>query len=117
MGALHLLAPKPFDEMIPKWMPGRPRTSTYLSGLAEIIGAVLIVPKASRRVGGYWCAATMASVYPANVQAALDGGMKGAPPPFDTAAAAWIRLPFQVPMVRQALRVARSTRPVVTAQS
>ena len=44
----------------------------------------------------------------ANWQAALDGGMKEQDPPFDSAAAAWIRLPLQLPMLWGAWRVAHS---------
>lgn len=111
MGALHLLKPDQFDALIPRWMPGKPRRWTYLSGVAELVGAGLVAREHTRRLGGYWCAATMAAVFPANVQAALDGGMSAAPPPFDSAVVAWARLPFQVPMIRHALNVARSARP------
>lgn len=108
MGVLHFAMPGPFDRMIPTWVPGRPRTSTYLSGVAEIIGAALVVPRRTRRLGGWWCAATIAAVYPANIQAALDGGMADLPPPLNSAAAAWARLPLQFPMIAQAVRIARS---------
>lgn len=110
MGVLHLATPEPFDAMVPKWMPGRARTWTYLSGFAELLGAALVVSPRTRRIGGWWSAATIAAVYPANVQAALDGGMSFAPAPFDSAAVAWARLPFQIPMIWQAVKVARSAR-------
>lgn len=108
MGVLHFVAPEPFDRMIPRWMPGSPRTWTYLSGVAELIGAALVVPRRTRRLGGWWCAATIAGVYPANIQAALDGGMAELPPPFNSAAVAWARLPLQFPMIAQAIRIARA---------
>ncbi len=51
---------------------------------------------------------TLLGVYPANIQMAVDGGLPGsAPPPFDSAAAAWARLPMQIPMIWRAVRVAR----------
>jgi uncharacterized membrane protein len=108
MGALHFVAPRFFDPIVPDWMPGRARTTTYVSGLFELASAALVAMPSTRRLGGWLSAATIAGVYPANVQAALDGGMQGAPPPFDSAAAAWARLPLQFPMVRLAVRVARS---------
>ena len=46
-------------------------------------------------------------MYPANIQSALDGGIEGADPPFDSAAAAWLRLPLQIPMFLWARRVMR----------
>lgn len=108
MGVLHFATPAPFDSLVPRWMPGRARTWTYLSGVAELVGAALVASPRTRRIGGWWCAATIAGVYPANVQAALDGGMSTAPPPFDSASVAWARLPLQFPMVWEAVRVARS---------
>ena len=45
------------------------------------------------------------AVYPANIQMAVDGGMKDADPPFDSAAVAWARLPLQFPMFWLAWRV------------
>ncbi len=107
-GILHFAIPHFFDALVPDWMPGRKRTTTYASGVAELVGAALVIPRRTRRVGGWWCAATIAGVYPANVQAALDGGMKDMEPPFDSAAAAWARLPLQFPMLWLAVRIARS---------
>lgn len=43
-------------------------------------------------------------VFPANIQAALDGGMKDLDPPMNSAAVAWARLPLQIPMIWAALR-------------
>jgi hypothetical protein len=34
--------------------------------------------------------------------------MPNAKPPFDSAAAAWVRLPLQLPMIYDAVRVART---------
>jgi uncharacterized membrane protein len=46
-------------------------------------------------------------VFPANVWAALQGGMQGLDAPFDSAAVAWARLPLQIPMIWWASEVAR----------
>ena len=108
MGVLHFVAPRFFDPIVPDWMPGEARTTTYASGVFELASAVLVAMPSTRKLGGWLSAVTIAGVYPANIQAALDGGMKGAPPPFDSAAAAWARLPMQIPMIRLAVKVARS---------
>ena len=95
------------------WMPGSARLVTYLSGVVEVAAAVLIANPRTRRLGGMLALATFVGVYPANVQAALDGGMQGMEPPFDSAAAAWIRLPFQFPLFWLAWRVVREHAPAV----
>lgn len=106
VGTLHLVHPRPFDAMVPRGL-GEPRWWTYASGAAEITGAALLAHPRTRRVGGWWAAVVFVVVFPGNVKAALDGGMRGAPPPLDTAAAAWLRLPLQLPLVTWALRHAR----------
>ena len=108
-GVAHLANPQFFDPLVPGWVPGSARLATNLSGLAEISVAVLVAVPRTRRVGGWAAFALFLAVYPANVQAALDGGMKHLDAPFNTAAAAWIRLPFQIPLLWLAWRVARST--------
>jgi len=106
VGTLHLVHPKPFDALVPRAL-GDPRLWTYASGVAEITGAALVAHPRTRRFGGWWVAVLFVAVFPGNVKAAIDGGMRGAPPPLDSTAAAWIRLPLQLPLVAWALRHAR----------
>jgi uncharacterized membrane protein len=106
-GVMHFVQPEFFDAVVPDWMPGSKRTTTYVSGVVELIGAALLVRPSTRRAGGWWCAATFVGVFPANIQAALDGGMKDMDPPFDSAAVAWLRLPLQFPLITWSVRVAR----------
>ncbi len=114
-GVAHFVRPGFFDPLVPRWMPGSARLVTYLSGAVEVGCAVLIANPRTRRLGGVLALATFIGVYPANVQAALDGGMEGMDPPFDSAAAAWLRLPFQLPLFWLAWRVVRGSSPVVIA--
>jgi hypothetical protein len=65
----------------------------------------MISPK-TRRLGGWITVATLLSVWTANIQVALDGGMEG-DSPLESKAAAWIRVPFQIPMILDALKIAR----------
>ncbi len=88
-------------------MPGSPRTTTYASGAVELAVAVLLASKLRPKLAGYLAFATFTVVFPANVQSALDGGINGAPPPFDSAIAAWLRLPFQMPLLWLAWRTIR----------
>jgi uncharacterized membrane protein len=112
-GIMHFLRPKFFDAIVPSWMPGSARTTTLVSGAVELAAAAAVAMPSTRRKGGLFALATFIAVYPANIWAALQGGMKGLDAPFDSAAAAWIRLPFQFPMFWLAMKVANeSTDPV-----
>jgi len=104
-GVAHFVRPQFFDPIVPDWMPGAARTTTYVSGVAELTSAALVANPRTRKLGALVCLLTFIGVYPANIQAALDGGIEGADPPLDSAAAAWIRLPFQIPMFVWAWRV------------
>jgi uncharacterized membrane protein len=108
-GVMHFVKPDFFDPIVPDWVPGRARTTTYLSGAAELTGAVLVANPRTRRVGAWICFLTFLGVYPANIQSALDGGIAGQEGPAGSAAAAWIRLPLQIPMLLWARKVARES--------
>ena len=77
----------------------------------ELACAGLLLNRSTRRAGAWLSFATILGVYPANIQAVLDGGMSHAKPPMNTRAAAIIRLPFQFPMLWDALRIARGRAP------
>jgi uncharacterized membrane protein len=102
MGVLHFVVPKAFDGAIPGWVPGRPRTWTYASGVWELASAALVANRRTSKVGGYAAAATFAAVYPANIQMAIDN-----PPTNPLGIGMLLRLPLQIPMVVWALRHAR----------
>ena len=103
-GVLHFATPGPFATIVPRSLPGDPRTWTYLSGAAELAVAAAVSHPRTRRWGGYAAAALFAAVFPANVQMAVD--WRHAPP--IRRAVAYGRLPLQVPLVLWALRTARS---------
>jgi uncharacterized membrane protein len=102
MGTLHFLAPKPFMRIVPPIL-GHARFWTYVSGVAELVSGGLLLSTRTRHLGGWAAAATIVAVYPANIWMALDAGRPDDP----AAIAAWARLPFQVPLVIWALRIAR----------
>ena len=109
-GVMHFVNPQFFDPIVPKWMPGSARTTTYVSGVVEIASAVAVVNPRTRRLGAIFALLTFLGVWPANIQAALDGGMKDLDPPLDSAAAAWIRVPFQLPMMWLAWKLAKDVK-------
>lgn len=105
MGVLHFAAPKPFDTIVPAELPGSPRAYTYGSGVAEIaVGGLLVAPK-TRRVGALAAIALYLGVLPANVN--MVRLWKDKPLPMRAAAVA--RLPLQIPMITQALKIYRES--------
>jgi uncharacterized membrane protein len=104
MGILHFAVPGPFIKIVPRFLGNR-RFWVYASGVAELTAGGLVLSSRPdvRRLGGWLAAATIVAVYPANIQMAVDAGAPISVP----AAAAWLRLPLQAPLVAWALRVAR----------
>ncbi|BCJ42583.1 membrane protein [Actinoplanes ianthinogenes] len=102
-GVLHFVAPKPFDAIVPKSLPGSARQWTYLSGVAELAVAAAVAHPRTRRIGGLAAAALFAGVFPANVKMAWD--WRHASPA--KRAIAFGRLPLQAPLIAWALRVSR----------
>jgi uncharacterized membrane protein len=99
----HAAVPKPYDAMIPKSLPGSPRSWTYASGVAELgLAAAVAIPRTRRR-GALAAALFFAAVFPANVKMALDWRSRPAP----LKAAAFGRLPFQLPLIWWAVKVSR----------
>ncbi|MFI8915067.1 hypothetical protein ACIGW4_26050 [Streptomyces sp. NPDC053513] len=100
-GVAHFVAPRQFDAMVPRSLPGSPRTWTHLSGLAEIaVGAAVAHPR-TRGAGALAAAGLFTAVFPANVKMAYDWRHRPAP----LRAAALARLPLQVPLVLWAARL------------
>ena len=106
MGVLHLVRPEPFERIVPKTLP-RKTELVYASGVVEIVtGAMMLHPR-TRRLGGLGAAGLLVGVFPANVQMAADAVRS-------SRAARWyqvgtiLRLPLQVPMIRIAVKAARS---------
>jgi uncharacterized membrane protein len=105
-GVLHFAAPKPFDALIPRQLPGSPRTWTLGSGAAELAVAAAVATPRTRRIGGLAAALLFVAVFPGNVKMAVDYHRAGKPLPLRLAALA--RLPLQAPLVTWALHVRRS---------
>jgi len=108
-GVGHFVQPEFFDAIVPKWMPGSARLWTLVSGVLELLCAALLIPRRTRRRGAQLAFATFLGVWPANISAAVDGGMDGLDPPFDSALVAWLRVPFQLPLMAWAWIVAQAS--------
>ena len=104
IGIGHFAAPKPFDTIVPAELPGSPRFYTLASGAAEVgVGGLLLIPR-TRRLGAAAAVALFLAVFPANVNMVRLWKDK----PLPMRIAALVRLPFQVPMIVQALKIRRN---------
>ena len=104
-GTSHFVAPKVYASIIPPQLPSR-YALVYASGAAELACAAGLAVPRTRRVAGWSTALLFVAVFPANVQMALDAGDRSAA----YRAAAYARLPIQVPLVLWAVSVARVSR-------
>ena len=105
-GVTHFLLPRPYDAIVPRALPGKPRTWTQLSGAAELAVAAAVAHPRTRRAGALAAAGLFAAVFPANVQMAVDWRDRAIP----LRLAAYLRLPLQVPLVLWAVQVSRAAR-------
>ncbi|MFP5310734.1 MAG: hypothetical protein ACLGIR_14280 [Actinomycetes bacterium] len=106
----HVVRPGWFEAMVPDVLPGSASFWNLASAAAEGASALLLSRRSTARAGGVLAAVTLVGVFPANVQAVVDGGYGAAPGWLSTRAAAIARLPLQVPLVWWAVSVARRRR-------
>ena len=65
-GSAHFLATETFARIVPPYIPA-PRLMVYLSGVAELAGAVGLLLPSSRRAAGSGLALLLVAVFPANI--------------------------------------------------
>jgi uncharacterized membrane protein len=101
-GVLHFAVPKPYDGLIPAWLPGSARSWVLGSGVAELACAAGLYLPRTRRHAATATALLFVAVFPGNIEMAVHPG--------DTPRLlAFARLPLQVPLLLWALQVRRSS--------
>ncbi|KUN24944.1 hypothetical protein AQJ23_19840 [Streptomyces antibioticus] len=105
-GVAHFANPRQFDAIVPRALPGKPRTWTYASGAVELALAAGVALPRTRRTAALATAAFFVGVFPANVKMAVDWRDRPAP----QKAAALGRLPLQLPLVLWARNVANNEK-------
>lgn len=91
-GIVHLVNPAAFLWLMPPFLPF-PIALIMISGVAEMIAALLIVTKS--KLAPYAAVAVLLAVWPANWWFAIDS-LSSNP---DLALIAWLRLPLQLPLI------------------
>jgi uncharacterized membrane protein len=71
LGLNHFLMPSAYERIIPPALPS-PRALVYVSGVAELVGALGTLHPRTRRAAGKFLIATLVAVFPANVFMALN---------------------------------------------
>jgi uncharacterized membrane protein len=103
-GATHLVKPAVFEPLMPRWVPAH-REVILATGVAELVCAAGLLFGPTRRVAGLASAALLVGIFPGNLKMAADASMTTKT---SFKAAAYGRLPLQLPMIRGALRAGRA---------
>ncbi len=99
-GVLHFVMPRPFDAIVPPWLPAffpDARTLVYASGVAELAGAAGLLLPATRSLAGWGLILLLVAVFPANVQMLLMARASNAA--WWWTMALWVRLPLQALLI------------------
>lgn len=91
-GISHFVMPEPFERIVPNWIP-QPRLMVYISGAAEIAGAIGLLVPALRKAAGWGLIALLVTVFPANIRMLQLAIAEDASMWYQVAM--WIRLPLQ----------------------
>ncbi|MBC7633129.1 MauE/DoxX family redox-associated membrane protein [Aeromicrobium sp.] len=105
-GVGHFVRPEPFESIVPKPLPYK-RELVYASGAVEIVCAAMMLHPRTRRLGGLASAGLLLAVLPANVQMTVSA-MRSEKTPGWFKAGTVARLPLQLPMIRTAMKAART---------
>ena len=113
-GAGHFIVPGPVDQLVPPFLPGDPRFWTYLSGVAEIVIALMLLAPLDKKVAGksirlwgsYSAFLLFLAVFPANINMAIQWSSRDMPEPL----LAYARLPLQLGLFYWAWALAKDIK-------
>ena len=103
-GVIHLVRPETYEPIMPDVVPAH-REVILASGVAELLCSAGLLHPRTRRLAGWASVALLLGVFPANIKMAMDANRADSS---GFKAAAWGRLPLQLPMIRSAWKAAHS---------
>lgn len=93
-GINHFLNPEVYRRIMPPWIPAHAEL-VALSGVAELVLALLLLPLRTRRWAAWGIILLLLAVFPANIQMALDWHRENHAHQW----IAWARLPLQIVLI------------------
>jgi uncharacterized membrane protein len=93
-GVLHFLRPRMYEAIMPRYLPAH-RQLVFASGVAVFAGGAGVLHARTARPAGWWLIATLAAIFPANVEMAVHAErFRHIPQPL-----LWARLPLQAVLI------------------
>ena len=109
-GTMHFVISRRYESIVPEYIPMEPKRAVEISGVAEIVGGLAVVPAATRGLARWWLIGVLVAVFPANIHMAVNPGQI---PGLDLERiprwALWARLPLQPLMIWWVWRATRAT--------
>ncbi|HEV7585353.1 MAG TPA: hypothetical protein VGO14_06200 [Solirubrobacteraceae bacterium] len=102
-GVNHFVMPRAYERMVPPSLRDQAREVVAVSGVAEIVGGLAVLPIRTRSVAGRGLVALLAAIFPANLYMARSPARFRKVPPW----ALYARLPLQPMMMWWAWRATR----------
>ena len=102
-GVNHFVMPRAYQRMVPPSLSDRAEEVVVVSGVAEIVGGLAVLPSRTRRLAGPGLVALLAAIFPANLYMARAPERFRKLPPW----ALYARLPLQPMMMWWAWRATR----------
>ena len=99
LGINHFVNPGFYEPIMPPYVPMH-LMMIYISGAAEILCGILLLPKATRRSAAWGLVLLLIAIFPANIQMAINDAKRNDPDLW----IALVRLPLQLPLIWAAWR-------------
>jgi uncharacterized membrane protein len=94
-GTMHFVIPRNYEAIMPPSLPMH-REAVAVSGVAEIVGGLAVIPPGTRRFARWWLLALLVAVFPANIHMAVNPEqVRGLDLDRVPRWALWARLPLQ----------------------